>query len=237
MICPSDSLIFTIKIKISHIILHSAYLSYLPLLFSMRLVVFSTFDMELDEFNVEFNTDGQNPVVNDVDVDDEFYDISACICSSTSYSCNENDEAPPQEENSNIFICLTPEAGVTFEVDQMEISKTDGDEEDPFSYFAIATGGEEAPFTFVETEPAGTTVRVQTQLLTGLFNLADDGTAEITGSGTITFITPDFIVTPDADNKDEKAVEFGIGINLAKGEGYENPLACLFDKVIKMLGM
>lgn len=189
----------------------------------------STFDLDNAQFSVTFQTQGENPDINDpIEVDDDFYEMKACICTSP-FACDEDDGVvPAQQENSVVFICLFPPEGLKFTGFDMHISKVDDDPAtQDFTYEAMG-----APFT--STENSGNDIRVRTQLLSGLFDVGVVGSAQITGSGTLEFDTN----TKDGKDEDEVKGEYAMFLPLVEGEGEGSGslVDCLFGKLAEMMG-
>lgn len=160
-------------------------------------------------FNFEFQTQGENPDDSNtnIEADDNFYEMTACICSESFICDSDFGVVAAQEENSVVFICLKPPAELSFTNYNMLFSKGDVDPDaSSFTYEAM-----EAPFTSIEN--SGNDIRVRTQLLSGLFDVVATGTAKVTGSGT-------FVFDDNAKDGKEEEVEgnFGMFIGLEEGE-------------------
>ena len=182
--------------------------------------------MEDATFTVtQFETQGENPAETAITADDNFYEMEACICS-TSFTCDsETGSVPTQEENSVVFICLKPPTGLNFEGYNMIFSKGNGPVADSdFSYDAIG-----APFTSEETE--GNMIRVRTQLLSGLFDVGQQGTAQVSGTGNFVFDT-----NAKLGKEDEVEGNYKMFVGLQEVEDCEEQ-DNLFEKVLSLFGM
>jgi len=172
-------------------------------------------------FVITFETQGENPDDFNIEADDKFYEMEACICSN-SFTCDSlNGVVAAQQENSVVFICLKPPTGLNFEGYNMIFSKGDVEPgQSDFSYDAIG-----APFTSEEKE--GNMIRVRTQLLSGLFDVGEDGLARVSGTGTFVFDT-------NAKDGEEEDVEgsYKMFVGLQEAEECEPSLVDLLKNTL-----
>lgn len=160
-----------------------------------------------------------------------FYSFTACVCNLSPDSCDEYTEEgiPPMPENSGVSICLSNSPGIELKDFLMSITRDDGS----FSYEIVSVeNGEQSMPPFTNIQYIGDVTRVNTQLLTGLFDVGREGSATISGSASFQFSNNN----SNAKEQDSAVQEYSMWISLVGGESSNN-VECLFGAILTAFGL